>query len=822
MFLNKKTRQQWLSLLILIPSASVLAVPAGFEALLEQRNEVVELQYNNTFMGYFQVAINHDTLTFLEPQLVFNDLKSMVQEVHHQAFQNKLSADFPLVNERYCAIQPSKCDIKSNKVLPVYDQDALSININIDADWLNQRTDTGYYRTADRRQKRAWLQSLNLSTQTGFDDTYQLGLRGNTTIGLANHTYAAFESSISNTHDETNSAIDSAYLRHDFDQRWYLKAGKLASYSANRSSEGGFNHQLLPNNTVNGLQFGTGMQFYQAPTAEFGQQDIDIFSATGGKADFYLYGVLIHSQALNPGYNQIRRNDLPSGSFDVEVKIFEGAEFSRTEVYSLQSPLRVSDGRAQWLLKFGQTEQSDQSVVELATWLPLADKNLWLSDISLASQISRDHWLSEIGLSATDTFAFTPEIISRWSFNGRFITGQENGNQIQGWSLTNSINLDKLSLTAENRYINQDSCISSGRYTCMDQWRVNAGTNLLGNNVRVGYDVTERRYDQLQRPDAKISRRSISLGRNFRFSDLNSNLSATWSESRSKAKDTDSVFYMNLSLSLRNTDDSYYSSITYNNGDKAINAGYSRSGKNNDQLNLRLEQYDNGNVNLSGNVNRNFNELGSLSGVAYMSRNEKKSKESAYLGYSMGFSLDEDGQFAMGRSGINDHSAAVIVESDSGEPVAHSVSGLGSETDSQPILPRTMHPISGYQENTYRISESNISHGSGVQSLLTGTDKRNVFLTPGNILIHKLKTDTQYFYIGSIHDHKNLITSKIENKQISMVDIDSDGNFLIQASEKLDGLTMRNEDERWYCSFVNVEDINGIHQINALTCSKVD
>ncbi|OXX19506.1 TcfC E-set like domain-containing protein, partial [Vibrio sp. V05_P4A8T149] len=708
MSINTKTCQRLLSLLISINSISVFAVPAGFEDLLEQRNEVIELQHNNTFMGYYQVVINHDTLTFLEPQLVFNDLKSVVQEAHHQAFQNKLSFEFPLVNERYCAIQPSQCDIKTNKVLPVYDQDSLSIKINIDADWLNQQSEAGYYRTADRHQRRAWLQSLNLSTQTGFDDTYQLGLRGNTTIGLANDTYVAFESSISNTHDETKSIIDAAYLRHDFDQRWYLKAGKLASYSANRSSEGGFNHQLLPSNTVNGLQFGTGMHFYQAPTADFGQQDIDIFSATGGKADFYLYGVLIHSQALNSGYNQIQRSDLPSGSFNVEVKIFEGTEFSRTEVYSLQSPLRVSDGRAQWLLKLGQTEQNDQAVVELATWLPLEDKNLWLSDISLASQMGRDHWLTEIGVSATDTFALTPEIISRWSLNGRFIAGQENGNQIQGWSLTNSINLDKLSLTTENRSINQDNCISSGLYTCMDQWRVNAGTNLWGNNIRVGYDVTERRYDQLQRPDTKISRRSISLGRNFRFSDLNSNLSATWSESQLRGKDNDSVFYMNLTLSLRNSDDSYYSSITYNNGDKAINAGYSRSGKNDEQLNLRLEQYDSGNVNLSGNVRKNFHELGSLSGVTYINRNEKKSKESAYLGYSVGFSLDEEGQFAMGRTGINDNSAAIIIESDSGEPVPHSVSGLGTETDSQPIFPRIMHPVYGYKQNTYRISESNI------------------------------------------------------------------------------------------------------------------
>lgn len=803
------------SMAIIFNVGPVAAIPAGFESLMETRSEIVEVQFGGQFVGFYPIEINEHTFKFVDPVSLFVEISPFVSSEFHESLKQRLNQIFPVLTDRTCILKPEICNIKEQYLLATYTHDSLVVSINADSSWLLNDDTKDTYRVADSRQRRAWLQSFNLSTQTGFDKSTQIGLRSSSIVGLSDSAHVSIDSSFRNAQGITQSQIDSAYIRNDFDNRWYGKVGKLSSYSVNRVTEGAFNYRLVPSLTVEGVQFGTGMHYYQPLNRSKDRYDLELFSATGGKADFYLSGVLAYSQALVPGYNKINRSELPYGNYDVEVKIFEGGQLARTEFYSLQTQGRPSDGKTQWLFRVGKIDGTEYSVAHISAWMPLYDSVL--ESISGTSLITSDYWVSELGFSSSGLASLYDDLFYRWSVDTQFLYGQELGNTIHGWSVSNNLNISNLSINLEKRKVDQDYCGYKSLYTCLDQTRLSLGTNILGNSVRFGYDIVNRHYGGISNNENMSYRKSISLGRNFVFQRVTTNLNVNLSQSSSPTFNHDNSLFVSLSLSARDDNDYFYSSLAYADGDYSLSAGLNKNLEDNNDMNFRIEHHDDGKINLSGNVKMDFNDLGAISSSAYISRDQAETNESVYLGYSVGFTFDEDGRFTTGRASINENSSAIVIENESGQSLPHSVAGLGVEIDSEARLGKVMYPVSGYTETSYRISESKKYKDEGFDSLVSGTGKRQVFLTPGNVLVHKLKSDTTFFYVGMIEGY-DLINIDSSSNRIESFEIDSSGNFLIQAKEKIQSIKFLDLKGYVECKFENVAVSNSIYTINTVNC----
>ncbi|MBC5830885.1 TcfC E-set like domain-containing protein [Vibrio metschnikovii] len=792
------------------------SVPPGFEHLAQERDEVVEVKLAERYIGDEQIRVSSEGFTFLNPSALALKLMSGIHDDDIHEFESAFEGLHPLINERSCVLNPTLCDLDTQSVLFLYDEGAGVVKLLVNQKFM-KKTDQQRYYEVDQKHKNAWLQSIRVSGTQNFNGDFSGTIINNSVIGVGDKGHAVFGMNVRTKTERSSDTfnIDTAYYRYDINHRWYAKGGKLSLSSIGMASEGGFNYQLLPRSTVYGVQLGSGTHYFNRSQAH-SAQTLEVLSIAGGKADLYIDGLFVHSQNLMSGYNQINKSRLPSGNYPLEIKIYEGNQLSRIENHMIQSINRISDGHPQWLMKVGAIEKTNTPILEMATWFPTEHILPYINDVSLSVQATDERFLAEAGLSASGLLSMGDKFLI-WNADGQILSGYADDSHVLSSALVSNLSFDRHSLFFNWRNTASDGCVDSNEFSCSRSARFGVASSFLNTVFRLSYSVNNRYFNDPFRDDYSSNVTSLSVSKNLSISNLNLSISGTLSETRTSFLNDEKNVFINLSVSKKSGNNFYYTRVNHSNHDDySLASGFSYSKDNVNKFDANVEQSSRGVTSLNGSAFKDMNEVGQIGASVYSSHTGSKHNQSLYLGYSIGFMVDEDMNFSLGPPNVFDQSSAIIIKSDNGERIPYSLEGLSSLRDGvYPITDRVMYPTSGYNNLSYVLNDGNNDRGEGVTELTSGLGRRSVYLSPGRIYEHVIKSNTKYYYLGSLND---INVKEILTPGVVLLEADQYGDFIIQSDKKIKSIIFGDNDSVINCQFDDVSASGNIINIGSIVC----
>ncbi|WP_182038501.1 TcfC E-set like domain-containing protein [Vibrio alginolyticus] len=795
-------------------SNNAFSVPKEFIHLSEKETVLVDLKYKGSYISSQIVNISLNEFQFTEPDAVLNDIQPfLISDI--DSIKSKVRMGNKLLTKRYCLISPDECTPESDDLIFIYDPKTHHMDIHIKQDLL--RNDRQYtYHEPIQHQERALIQSNAISVRSDFDGKDDFSLRTSSTLGLDNDTYLYLSGYITDGAESNNSSIESVYMRHALGNRLYFKVGKLSPYSQSDISEGLFNYNLIPQREISGVQLGTGMHYFNTGIKN-DDGKIEIFSALGGRADIYQNNVFISSVNLYPGYNKIDTSSI-LGKFnrEIDIKIYENGQLTRIDSHSLVSNSRLSDGLPQWMIKVGLDEDNDD-VIEFATWYQTNKYINWLNDVSFSGQISSDSWFNEFGLSTSNSYMANSNLTLDWSNNLRFMLGNHNEDSINSLNLNSRLSTGKESLNIDYKKSHSERCTRNDISSCIEVYKLTLGSSIYGNSIRFSHEIRNKSIEApfLYDSNFKRERSTLSLSRSLPIERLRAMLSSSVSRTHINNQFMENSFYINLSLSLRDTPSLYSVNSNYSDEGLGFGANYNYNDLNR-ELNLRAESNKGQKSRFSGSSKVEMYDKGKIS----TSFSVSESNHAAFLGYSLGLTLTESGVLSTGPASFSNNLSAIMLTTDNDKLPTHQIKTNSQTKDVRPSFNNLSYPIQGYNYLSYIINESSAFDDGKTDIIQRGKGRRDMLLTPGHLIVHEITSQSERYYLGQNHNlSSRAINSQLNN--LTSLDIDDNGNYFIIANSDIDGFHVYIDSEAYFCKFSDIDSSNDIYSVSTTSCSKI-
>ncbi|MCS0038321.1 hypothetical protein NB607_15230 [Vibrio alginolyticus] len=800
-----------ISSLLNFVSNDALSVPKEFASLVDNETVVVDIRYQGSYISSQIVNISINEFKFIEPDALLKDIEHFfINDI--DSIYSKLRMGNKLLTKRYCANYPKDCDPESESLIFIYDSINHSMDLHIKKD-LQRNDKQSAYHEPIKYQERALIQSNAVSLRSDFHGNDDFSLRTSSTLGIDKDTHLLLSGYVTHGTESNESTLESVYMRHALNNRWYFKAGKLSPYSQSDISEGLFNYNLLPKKEIRGVQFGTGMHYFNKELKN-DDSKIEIFSVGGGRADIYQNNVFISSVNLVPGYTKIDPSSF-LGNFngEIDIRIYENGQLTRIDSHSLVSNSRLSDGLPQWIIKTGLDEYDDD-IIEFATWYQTNKHINWLNDISLSAQKSHDSFFNEFGMSTSKFYMINSSLSLDWSNNLRFMLGNHSGDRINRLHLDSSLSIDKSNLNFGYKNYHSDLCLRDNIKSCMEEYSLSIGTSVYRNSLRLSHEIKSKWIDTYY-TNYKRERSSLSLSRSLPIEKIRARISSSISHTRINNEFKENNFYINLSLSLRDKQSLYSINSHYSDEGLGLGASYNYNDLNKD-LHLRTESNKGTDTRFLGSSNIEMFDKGKVSTSFAISN----ANSSAYLGYSLGLTLTENGLFSTGPASFSKNLSALMLTTDNDKLPTHQIKTSSQAKDVNPSFNRISYPLQGYNYLSYIINESREFYDSKSYTIERGTGRRDMLLTPGHLFVHEIFSKSEKYYLG--HNHKlssSVITSQLNN--LSSLDIDDNGNYFIIANSDIDGFHIYIDSEPYFCKFSNIDSSNDTNKVNSTSCKKI-
>ncbi|MDL0445802.1 hypothetical protein [Vibrio alginolyticus] len=791
-----------------------LSIPEEFADLEKNETVVVDVIYNGSYISHQLVNISTNGFKFIEPETLAKEIEPLISS-NIDSINYKLNRENKLLTKRYCVTYPNQCDPESEGFVFIYDGKNHSFELHIKKD-LQRKAKQNAYHSVNREQERAFLQSNSLSIRSDFEDIHDFGLRTSSTLGLDNDTYLSISGYMTHGENSNESNIESAYMRHGFDERWYFKVGKLSANSQSDVSEGLFNYNLLPQKEIKGFQAGTGMQYFNTHLSN-NDHTIEIFSTIGGRADIYQNDVFISSANLYPGYTKINTSAIVGRfSREIDIYIYENGRLSRIDSHSLVSNSRLSDGLPQWLVKAGVDEDRDD-IIEFATWYQANKHISWLNDISLSGQYTHNSWFNEIGLSTSKSYSLNSTAAIDWSNNIRFMLGKQSENTINRLSLNSSLSIGKTNLNIGYKKSDSEKCLRDYISSCTEEYRLSVGTSIYENSIRLSHDISSKSIDRpgIYFNDFKRERTTLYISHYLPVEKVRASISSSISHTRVNNQFQENNFYINLSLSLPSTPNFYSVNSSYSDEGIGLGASYNYS-ELNKELSLRALSNRGQDPTISGSSRVEMYDKGKVSTSFSLS----ESSRSAFLGYSLGLALTENGVFSTGPASFSNNLSAVMLTTDNDRLPTHQIKINSGTQDVRPSFNKISYPLLGYKYSSYIINESIAFNDEKIDTIQRGTGRRDILLTPGHLYVHDIASKSERYYLGK----NQLLSGNVINSQmnsLASLDIDDYGTYFIIANSEIDGFHIYIDTKPYFCKFSNIDSSNDINAVNTTSCNKI-
>lgn len=319
------------ALLLAFVSCGALAdwVPPGFESLNEPQTTVVDVHYGGYFLHSTLARFNHDELTFIDPE-------SLISRVADLADPNAalvlLQQALPLNTEHLCHsdFQLDCGSLTTDSIEIIFDRNNLRAWLFIGSALLTtQKSGSGRFLPASSGEMSLFSDNALYFSNAGSQSSFNLS--NNTAIALAENRLLVR----SNLTDSEGLTVDTLALSRE-SNGMALAVGLFRGETNNARF-------------INSEHFvGASIQSSVLTRTDLEQvqgTNLTYFLDSRSRIEIFKDGRLYSTDYYEVGNQELNTSSLPSGSYDIEIRITDASGSTRTETrfYSKTALLPPSD-----------------------------------------------------------------------------------------------------------------------------------------------------------------------------------------------------------------------------------------------------------------------------------------------------------------------------------------------------------------------------------------------------------------------------------------------------------------------------------------------
>jgi len=328
-------------------------VPPGFEQLAARESDTVSLYFEGESILNARVFIDGDSYRFADPVLVARKL-AFRKIAPRSNLEYLLSEQFPVSDLTLCVVdaQPLNCETKQPfefALLPKFDDSRIDILVGRLGNGQSGQGDRFFPSSSTPFSARAGVRATYASVE-GIANTIDGQLVGSVSYGNGG---LFLQDSFSNQAD--TQRIDSLYFGHQFAQHEFRLG--IVRYESS---------EFLLSNELLGADWTTSFNRYKNIRELY---STPVFVTLNGTSVVQLLvnDTLLHSVSLPSGNHQIDTRNLPSGTYDLEIRIQDAASGLQTirQTYSKQLSLPPPD-KLLYSLSAGKPRITDANTLDTA------------------------------------------------------------------------------------------------------------------------------------------------------------------------------------------------------------------------------------------------------------------------------------------------------------------------------------------------------------------------------------------------------------------------------------------------------------------------
>jgi len=572
---------------------------------------------------------------------------------------------------------------------------------------------------------------------------------------------------------------------------------------------------------VLGLRVGSS-RAYRVDLTEADSTPVTVLLARPARVDLLDGERLLETQYLPAGINTLNTRQLPTGAYQLTLRIYEDNVLTRTEYASFSKGAGWVEGEPEWFVQAGQLdaryrrEDRNVGVAQVGARLPLGRKAVLTMGAAQINNVSfnearldlRQAWgQHEVRASLTEL---------RSSRDG--IRGSE-----QQLDYRNYIGLSVLRQQRRGDACNSTTVERFESLGCNDALSASASLPLAGGAVQLGYTDrvayrpsfwnapgaeapwlppggTEAGLQQRQRSwQASFSRGWNASGHLFSLS------AGAWRQRTAGVTAPDHGVYTTLSISRIHRDSAGSRSSRLAGTVRAPHGGARETSLALSET--RLQQTEHGIRELSGSLTqRNGGERGASVAVQ---QDTASSKLSGALSWQQGrsgnryaYGLTQSSSIGVSRHGVHWGGAGVVggtgaaglllkVDKADGPGMSGSaadVEVLGQSRQQLSFGQRRLLPLQGYQAQQVELNDAVMGNAAVLVKVANAGALPAFFLPPGKVLTVPVHLQLTYTYVGNAVDAQGHGLAGAYVLNAAGAPLSSDGGFAIELPTRADAL----------------------------------
>lgn len=843
-------------------NASSLRIPPGFEILSQGMQERLDVVVSGKHIGFFDAIVSLDNITFVEPESLMSALPLIVKpgDKDYIKIKDRLKKPFSRNDILTCANsqQSTGCGfIESDSIDAIYDGTDNSVSLFVRKAWLPAEGQGNLYLTPTTTNVvNAFIhqQDMNLVVQ---DDYSNFFIQGAGAIGITENSYIGGDWTFSAAQDEDESDNDAElndfYYRHDILHRYYSQIGRMDNRMLFNSQGGNFNFSFLPLGAIDGVRLGTTLSYLNREVASQGTP-LTVLLTRNSRVDAYRNDQLLGTFYLKPGNQNIDTSLFPSGSYAVQLRVYESNQLARTENSPFTKTGMQDDNRVHWFAQGGKISESgtdEDMAFQAGVRIPFTPA----LSFTLGGAVVGSTAFVEPG------FDYSPDLgmMGTPSLTGRIFQGSDNsqGDSEQiSWSVADwpSLSLYRFSSSGDDCSGSRQS--DSNDYTsqsCYDSINATLTSNVLSWNLMLGYIQTQNYADDdIPWQDNKSFEDNItqqttedSTSKTFQLSASRAFTHGEWVYSGTLGlfrrddggyEGIDNGIYLSLTLNQTPHEDSagksqstHLSADYRDSKDQASQFSYNLSHSwyrdQNDHKELTLEAGGINTDTLDTGINGRFDgQYGNVTAALSDSYDNQYNKHTSALtgSWSSSVALSLNG-LQWGGAGFNEPSSAVLVNivdiDDEEKGIAVDAQVSGSRTTHITQGGSALFPLMGFEPATVVIRDSSAPLSSDSSTnILNGGGERNIMLLPGKLRLRSVEVEHRYGYIGRLILPDPIRESVIIGLNSKMLLLSEDGGFTAELATKAPALYLLSADVIYQCPLQIKKQKGNVRYVGESAC----
>lgn len=402
-------------------------VPPGFEALLEPQMTFADVFYGAQKITSIPLIYTAGFVEIQNPKQLVNLIPDLIDPL---AVEHALSGSLPSNRELICTkTSTSLCGVLTSKpdiAAVIWDENRFRLDVFINSEQFAVRAVDIEKYLGHSSAGWSMMQTgyMAASSETGTNWAYTLS--GVNTVAYRENRMAT---SLYLTEDEFN--VSDMVIARDFESLSY-QAGYFSGDSGQLSF--GYGQSML------GFNIGTNLNT-RVDLRQSSGNEVDVFLDSRSEVSIYKDGRLISSNTYDAGNQIIDTTALPSGSYDIDIRIKDafGIETSETVFYVKSKNLPPRD-QDLWFFEAGQRTESGSGVFDdtIDDWLVRTGyRQRWgeSSSINYGLTANKQEIMGEIGWFGMNRYFQSSLSFAGTDRNGYGLDAYGNGS-VRDWYLS--------------------------------------------------------------------------------------------------------------------------------------------------------------------------------------------------------------------------------------------------------------------------------------------------------------------------------------------------------------------------------------------------